>query len=58
MGLVYGYVPFLVLPLFAALDRIDRRVLEASRDLGMGPAAHVLAGDAAACRDKGCSPPP
>ena len=38
MGLAYGYVPFLVLPLFAALDRIDRRVLEASRDLGMGPA--------------------
>jgi spermidine/putrescine transport system permease protein len=38
MGLAYGYVPYLVLPLFAALDRIDRRVLEASRDLGMGPA--------------------
>ncbi len=37
MGLVYGYVPFLILPLFAALDRIDRRVLEASRDLGMSP---------------------
>jgi spermidine/putrescine transport system permease protein len=37
MGLAYGYVPFLVLPLFAALDRIDPRVLEASRDLGMGP---------------------
>ena len=38
MGLAYGYVPFLVLPLFAALDRIDKRMLEASRDLGMGPA--------------------
>jgi spermidine/putrescine transport system permease protein len=37
MGLVYGYVPFLILPLFAALDRIDRSVIEASRDLGMGP---------------------
>jgi spermidine/putrescine transport system permease protein len=37
LGLVYGYVPFLVLPLFAALDRIDRSVIEASRDLGMGP---------------------
>ena len=42
LGLVYGYVPFLVLPLFAALDRIDPRVLEASRDLGMGPAATFL----------------
>ena len=39
LGLAYGYVPFLVLPLFAALDRIDARLLEASRDLGMGPAA-------------------
>ena len=38
LGLVYGYVPFLVLPLYAALDRIDTRLLEASRDLGMGPA--------------------
>jgi len=36
-GLVYGYIPFFVLPLFAALDRIDRSVIEASRDLGMGP---------------------
>ena len=42
LGLVYGYVPFLVLPLFAALDRIDGRVLEASRDLGIGPAATFL----------------
>jgi spermidine/putrescine transport system permease protein len=37
LGLVYGYVPFFVLPLYAALDRIDQRVLEASRDLGMSP---------------------
>ena len=37
MGLVYGYVPFLILPLFAALDRIDQRVLEAARDLGASP---------------------
>jgi spermidine/putrescine transport system permease protein len=42
LGLAYGYVPFLVLPLFAALDRIDPRLLEASRDLGMGPAATFL----------------
>jgi spermidine/putrescine transport system permease protein len=42
LGLAYGYVPFLVLPLFAALDRIDPRLLEASRDLGMGPASTFL----------------
>jgi putrescine transport system permease protein len=34
LGLVYGYIPFLILPLFAALDRIDQRVIEAAKDLG------------------------
>ena len=34
LGLVYGYIPFLILPLFAALDRMDQRVIEAARDLG------------------------
>jgi ABC-type spermidine/putrescine transport system permease subunit I len=38
LGLVYGYIPFLILPLFAALDRIDQRVIEAARDLGASPA--------------------
>ena len=37
LGLVYGYVPFLILPLFAALDRIDKSLLEAARDLGASP---------------------
>ena len=34
LGLVYGYVPYLILPLFGQLDRIDASMLEASRDLG------------------------
>ncbi|HEX6024033.1 MAG TPA: ABC transporter permease [Solirubrobacter sp.] len=34
LGLVYGYVPYLILPLYAALDRIDERLIEAARDLG------------------------
>lgn len=34
VGLVYGYVPFFILPLYATLDRIDERLLEAARDLG------------------------
>jgi len=37
LALVYGYVPFLILPLFAVLDRIDQRQLEAARDLGASP---------------------
>jgi spermidine/putrescine transport system permease protein len=36
LGLVYGYIPYMILPLFAGLDRIDGSVLEASRDLGAG----------------------
>jgi spermidine/putrescine transport system permease protein len=34
LGLVYGYVPYMILPLFAGLDRIPSSMLEASRDLG------------------------
>jgi spermidine/putrescine transport system permease protein len=37
LALVYGYVPFLILPLFASLDRIDQRHIEAARDLGASP---------------------
>jgi spermidine/putrescine transport system permease protein len=33
-GLVYGYVPFLILPLYAALERIPNSELEAAWDLG------------------------
>jgi putrescine transport system permease protein len=36
-ALVYGYIPYLILPLYAALDRIDRSHLEAARDLGASP---------------------
>ncbi len=34
LGLAYGYVPFLILPLFAALDRLQNSFLEAAWDLG------------------------
>jgi spermidine/putrescine transport system permease protein len=36
VGLVYVHLPFTVLPLYAALDRLDRSLLEASLDLGAG----------------------
>ena len=38
IGLVYGYVPFMILPLYATLDRIQPSMLEAGRDLGASPA--------------------
>lgn len=36
LGLVYGYVPYMILPLFAGLDRIPASTIEAARDLGAG----------------------
>jgi spermidine/putrescine transport system permease protein len=38
LGLVYGYVPYLILVLYAGLDRIDPALIEAGRDLGLGRA--------------------
>jgi spermidine/putrescine transport system permease protein len=35
-ALAYGYLPYFIIPLFASIDRIDQRLLEASRDLGVG----------------------
>jgi spermidine/putrescine transport system permease protein len=37
LGLVYGYIPFMILPLFGFLDRIPSSLLEAGRDLGASP---------------------
>jgi spermidine/putrescine transport system permease protein len=44
LGLVYSYLPFVVLPIYATLERLDRSLLEASADLGARPwatLAHV-----------------
>jgi ABC-type spermidine/putrescine transport system permease subunit I len=38
LGLVYGYIPYLILVLFAGLDRIDPALIEAGRDLGLSRA--------------------
>jgi spermidine/putrescine transport system permease protein len=37
LGLVYGYLPFMVLPLYATLERLDHNLLEAAADLGARP---------------------
>ena len=36
LGLVYGYIPYMILVLYAGLDRIDPALIEAGRDLGLG----------------------
>lgn len=38
IGLVYSYLPFMVLPLYATLVKLDRSLLEAAQDLGASPA--------------------
>jgi spermidine/putrescine transport system permease protein len=36
VGLVYGYLPLMVFPLYVTLERMDRTLVEASKDLGAG----------------------
>jgi putrescine transport system permease protein len=37
IGIVYSYLPFMVLPLYAALEKLDTTLLEAAADLGCPP---------------------
>lgn len=37
IGIVYSYLPFMVLPLYAALEKMDASLLEAAQDLGCPP---------------------
>src|SRR5476649_1496675 len=37
LGIIYSYLPFMVLPLFATLEKLDRSLLEAASDLGSPP---------------------
>jgi spermidine/putrescine transport system permease protein len=36
LGLVYGYLPLMIFPLYVTLERMDRSLVEASKDLGAG----------------------
>ena len=42
VGIVYGYLPLMVFPIYVALDRLDKRLLEASSDLGAKPLTTFL----------------
>jgi spermidine/putrescine transport system permease protein len=37
LGIVYGYLPLMILPIYVSLEKLDRRLLEASADLGATP---------------------
>ncbi|MCY1414943.1 Spermidine/putrescine transport system permease protein PotB [compost metagenome] len=36
IGIVYGYLPLMVFPIYVSLEKLDKRLLEASSDLGAG----------------------
>ena len=42
LGLVYGYLPFMVLPVYATLERLDPALVEAAADLGAKPWSTLL----------------
>lgn len=42
IGQVYGELPFMVLPLYASIEKLDRSLLEASADLGASPSRTLL----------------
>ena len=37
IGIIYGYLPLMVFPIFVSLEKLDKRLLEASNDLGASP---------------------
>ena len=39
IGIVYSYLPFMVLPLYSALEKMDHSLIEAAKDLGCPPTA-------------------
>ena len=47
-GLTYNFLPFMILPIYASLERIDTRLIEAGKDLYASPRTTFLQGDAAA----------
>jgi spermidine/putrescine transport system permease protein len=41
LGLVYGYLPFMVLPLYATIEKLDSAWLDAAADLGANPVVSI-----------------
>ena len=37
IGLIYGYLPFMILPLYASLEKMEHALIEAAKDLGASP---------------------
>lgn len=37
IGMVYGFLPFMILPIYSSIEQLDKTYLEASEDLGASP---------------------
>ena len=42
LGIVYGYLPLMIMPIYVSLEKLDRRLLDASADLGARPVSTFL----------------
>jgi len=42
LGMIYNYLPFMILPLYASMEKLDKALLEAAGSLGAGPARAFL----------------
>ena len=42
VGIVYGYLPLMLMPIYVSLEKLDRRLLDASADLGAKPISTFL----------------
>lgn len=42
LGMVYGYLPFMILPLYTSIEKLDFRLLEAAADLGSHPSVAFM----------------
>ncbi len=56
LGLTYNFLPFMVLPLYASLEQLDRRLLEAASDLYAQPGARRSGGSPCRCPCPAWSP--
>lgn len=43
IGMVYVLLPFMILPLYSAIEKLDQRLVEAAADLGAGPVRRFMA---------------
>ncbi len=56
IGIVYTYLPFMILPIYSALERLDGSLIEAAEDLGLFAPHRLLAGHDSAVARTASSP--